>query len=161
MLYLLEPNEKVTWVDLPHSVTAAFVREHGLDLEALEWSPAELKLDSMILRLAVRFGLPARRGLVVDGGTVSEYARIGRMIETHDAANVAQERVKESNGPLMEALMPGWTERTRELDARVNDSVRQAIAEAVADLDEQLSEQPDDQLAQHWRRLGGVLPSPL
>ncbi|MFD1716016.1 hypothetical protein ACFSBZ_16195 [Amnibacterium flavum] len=161
MLYLLMPTGEARWLDLPRSISASFALENDLDLETFDWKPAELKVDATLVRLAVRFGLPVRSGLVVDGGTVGEYVRVGQMIKTHHDADSAHTRLEEVNGPMMEALLPGWTEQTRELNARVDTSVEAAISEAVKEVDAQLAQAPKSELASHWRSLGGYLPDPL
>lgn len=159
MLYSINPTRVMTWTDLPKSFLSTLV-EHGVDLRRLEWQESERRADDTTVALALRYGVKSPDGLVVWGGYVVQQDHPQNIARTHQKAAESHAAVVAANGALLEHLLPGWTERDRELEARVDESTREAIAQAGADLDQLLSGQDVDQtLVAHWTSLGGVVPA--
>ncbi len=72
MMYLLEPDLAMWWSRQPAGLWLATARSSGYDLAQIDdWIPAERRADAVLVRLAMRHGVPCGRGLVLDGGLVS------------------------------------------------------------------------------------------
>ncbi len=59
---------------------------------------------------------------------------------------------------VMESLVEGWTENSRELDGRVATAMGQTAERAKHDLIRVLRVPISEPLAEHWQNLGGSLP---
>ncbi|HEY0238701.1 MAG TPA: hypothetical protein VGC37_08650 [Friedmanniella sp.] len=61
----------------------------------------------------------------------------------------------------LRALMPGTLDVEDRSAADVDASIERAYSEALAELEIELGKEPQQNLLDHWRRLGGRLPDPL
>jgi hypothetical protein len=157
MLYLVRPDQPLTWIDLPASLLEV-ATEQGADFATLDWQPAEASYDDVVVALALRHGVGCSSGIVLDGGVMSLRLRPAELVRTHQAASTAQAELSKSPGQLMEHLLPGWTDSTNELNARVDQSANKVLNEAIAELNAAIQVPVKSELEQHWTRLGGRIP---
>ena len=161
MLYLVQPDRRMKWTDmLPDSMIFKAVEERGLDLTQLEWKEAERQADDTTVRLALRHGRETSVGLVLEAWIVGLQDRPRDIRETHRAASVARAKLEPQNKMVDAILGPGSTEYRTELDARVDESVKQSAAEADEELEEKLAGEAKPSLVECWASLGGRLPRP-
>lgn len=161
MLYLVTPHRTMQWSDLPTSTRIHTVKEHNLDVDKLEWLPAEARADDTTVRLALRYGVASRSGLVVDGFTVSDHHQVARIASSLREVQASREKLAGQDA-LMEHLMPGWKENGRQLDADVDESTDRSIKERQDAVEKMIqATTADDTLVDHWASLGGSVPQPL
>ncbi|WP_074304858.1 hypothetical protein [Mycobacteroides abscessus] len=157
--YLIQPNLRLLWCDVSEYMSDRFAKDHpevDIDLGRLEWQPAERPFDVETLRIALRYGSSTGRGLIVSGRDLVPltYARDMQAIRSRDSTKLP-------SAAFFEQVMPGWTEQTRELDAKVDASMAQTRERAERELEQAMSREPVSALVEHWRALGGVIPNPL
>lgn len=160
MLYLVKPTGEMVWNDLPAEMVLEAAAEHGADLSQLGWQPAERRADETTVALALRYGTKCPTGIVLDGAYVVKQHRPALLTQTHEQAARSNQAAFETGKALMERAIPGWTDNSRALDDRVNESHRRQVEAAQADVDQALARQdvnPD--LVEHWLRLGGRIPA--
>ncbi|MGX9790504.1 hypothetical protein [Mycobacterium sp. MMS18-G62] len=160
MFYLIKPDTTVLWNDLPESVIDQLAKDNPdttIDLRRLTWHPSERWFDAGLLNTALRYGIAVADGLVVGGQALvpldyfrSMEAILNKEIE-RDSTNVP-------HADLMEAVMPGWKQNTRDLDARVLESQRRTVERAQREMLKAFEKPIDTALAEHWQKLGGSLP---
>lgn len=158
--YLLKPDSTVLWSDISEYMIDRLVKENPefkVDFTRFDWKPSERPFDAGLLNIALRYGAPTGDGLVVAGRDLVplDYFRDMKAILdrelTRDSANVG-------HAALFEQLMPGWTEGTRELDARVAEAQRATVARAERDMLKAFAAPAKPELVEHWQHLGGPLP---
>ncbi|WKG13599.1 hypothetical protein QX204_34160 (plasmid) [Nocardia sp. PE-7] len=159
MLYLIRPQQTVDWVDLPHHFADVAAEYGEPDMALFNWGPVEqFGFHSTVVRLALRFGIPCSTGIVVRGTDLVPFTWL------LDVAKLAETPVRSQDLPnedLMETLMPGWKQESRNMDERVAAAMTAKATELREDLDEELNKPTVPELVQHWRNLGGVLPDPI
>ncbi len=157
MLYLLNPDLSMKWLDLPGRMVLDLARKGDIDLNKVEWDPAERQGTHTTTRLALRYGVPVASGIAVDAIDLTHENR------AHDMAvllakSIAGREKLDSADQLMEALAPGWTKSGDELNERVDQSVKRSIREAAQDLEKKLETPVDSELMGHWASVGGFIP---
>lgn len=130
--------------------------EHAVDLAKLDWEPTERHFDAISLQLVLRTGVTCSLGIVVDGVDLVPQSHL----ETVSAIQ-PRDNTQLPGAALMEALNPGWEQRTRELDAGVDASVAQTIERAKKRLEKELATPMKAELVAHWESIGGHLPDSL
>lgn len=160
MYYLLKPNATVFWTDISDFTVDRLVKDEGItiDYNRFPWEPAERTFDAGTLNLALRYGHATDTGIAVAGRYLVPLDHYRTMA---DLVKKETQRPDPSTGPgagLMEALMPGWTDSSRELDQRVLESTRQTAQRAERDMYAAFNKPMDPDLVEHWQNLGGALP---
>jgi hypothetical protein len=162
MLYLLLPNKTLKWADLPATSTLKIAAENHADLSSLPWEPSERRVDDLLVRWALRHGVPCTTGLVLHAPNLTVLDHPDEIRKTHQAVQQSRERLTASpTVELVERLIPGLAEHGRQLDAEVDRSTTDAIRKADAEREEAMSAEPARMLIEHWVNLGGHLPDPL
>ncbi|NIH84699.1 hypothetical protein [Amycolatopsis granulosa] len=160
MLYRLRPAATLEWADIPARTTLDHAAEFNSDLDALTWAPAETRVFSNdLLRIAVRHGVATAAGIVLDAVHAVDLGRGDEVRVTQLALDEAKERLRETTGPLLERVMPGWTENDKALDDRHRESMESSIEEFEEDLAEVLAAPVQEELLDHWLQLGGRPPA--
>jgi len=161
MLYLVHPDRTVRCIDLPLKTSELEQPEFqrpDADLADLDWQPADHPATDDVVRLALRYGLPCRTGLIVDaivlinGREPEKFRALLRDAITRHATE------RDTMAPLFESIMPGWTEQGRELDARAHESIQVAVDRAQSRAEKQLAAPVRESAATHWRTIGGSDP---
>lgn len=159
MLYLVEPSGRTQWCDIPARTVLEVVRERGADLTRLEWLRADRVAGPNDVRVALRHGVAVPGGIVVDGGLLVEQDRSSDIRAAHRQAAASRASISEQHNAMMERLMPGWIEYGRKIDRGVDESMERSAVEADEDAATYLGGEPDPALVEHWRSIGGRLPS--
>jgi hypothetical protein len=159
VLYLLEPNAQLRWCNLPADTILEAAAAHDVDLARLEWQPAEeFTPDATTLALALRYGTPCSRGLVLNACYVDLQRRAAEIRAAHAASTQSQAALGDFHR-VMEQWSPGSTEARRERDAGIDDGSARLAADADAKLQRALTERDiDPRLQAHWEALGGHVP---
>lgn len=160
MIYLVEPSRRGQWCNVHSKVVLTAARERAADLSKLDWAPSEAAATDAHVRVALRHGTPVPGGLVVDAGLLGEQDQADLIRQAHRRAAASREQLAPVEAKL-ERVMPGNTERGRELDRRVDESTARAVERAEEEAAEALRSAADDRLVAHWRALGGVVPDPV
>jgi hypothetical protein len=125
-----------------------------VDLANLEWQATDGTVpEGLMLRLALRHGIACSAGIAVPPEGFLPLTYIVQLIDLR--------KIDSSKLPgreLMEALIPGWTEHTKQSDDAVNESLARTRREAGKDLERALAADVNPELVSHWRNLGGVVP---
>lgn len=159
MLYLIRPTAAISWIDLPTHFLDIVVNHEAADLSVLEWKPAEeLKFHPTVVRLALRHGVPCKTGIVVKGTDLVPYTWLVDLIQLSQPTHRLQDLPNED---LMEALTPGWKQRSRELDKRVAESMAAKVEQVREELEDELAKPVNQSVVEHWQQLGGRLPDPV
>jgi len=152
--YLVRLWADLQWADVPHSVVDEIMATHDVDLSKLEWQATDGTVPANImLRLALRYGIACSTGIAVPPDGFLPLTHIMQLIDCR--------RIDTTTLPgteLMEAIIPGWSEHSRQFDERVNESMAQARVEAGRELQRALAVEPKPELIEHWRGLGGAVP---
>lgn len=157
MYYLLQPDASVYWNDFPEFTIDRLERDHGIDWTKFPWEPAERRFDAGTLNIALRYGRAVPRGILVGGQALVELDHYRNMIEIVER-NEQRDSTNVPHSALMEAVLPGWNDETRERDERIRESMRAQLRQAEADVRESFAKPVDPSLAEHWQSLGGGLP---
>lgn len=167
MLYLVLPNRGLQWTDNIGQEVLDFADAEGKDLAAVDWwKDADHPAEEDVVRVALRYGITCSTGIVVDGGHVYLVRRPTEL----KALFLKGDSVRAKAAPQRDAVndfieknwSPGWTQASRELDARVEASHARTVAEASEDAKAEVTARaPRDELIAHWTRLGGILPDPV
>ena len=162
MLYLVLPNGTLQWTDLLGQSLIDSARAEGTDLGDIDWwKDADRIATADDLRVALRYGLASRVGIVVDAGNV---VQVRRPVEMRTQfAQTAQNRVElePQLAQLDRVFGAGAAEHRKELDERVNESLANAVREAEEDAAATLAVSVDESLVAHWVSLRGLVPDPL
>jgi hypothetical protein len=165
MLYLMKPGPQMQWSDMPGRA-AELAAATSTDLSEVDWwKPADRSYGDQELRVALRYGVAVKAGLIVDAGGVSVVRHADEIRAAHRASWEARadaeptyqvaDRIREAMGEV------NAEQNRRDLDARVDASTAAAIADAEVSAFELLQEPPKEDLIEHWRRLGGTVPEPI
>jgi hypothetical protein len=134
--------------------------EHGRTADDLPWEPAERIADGNTIRLALRYGVPSRMGLVVDVGDLVPLDHRDQVVKAH-AEWIALRPDYRKQVEKLEPIMPGGLAHHDHLDVEVDTSVRETINRAHADFLQAIESPADASLVRHWQSLGGSVPEPL
>lgn len=149
--YLLRPDMTVWFCDLTgRTVLDMGAKYPEVDLARLEWVPAERPFTDDLLHVALVKGVPCSTGVVVYAVDLVALEGGEELRALTRRSQAAKAKVNAQNGPLMEALIPGWTEGDRKLDAELAESMEQSARERDAERARALSEQRDPELVRHW-----------
>ncbi|WP_099025895.1 class I SAM-dependent methyltransferase [Mycolicibacterium palauense] len=160
MYYLLKPDATVWWTDISEQMIARARRDHpelDIDLGRLEWKRAERTFDAGTLNIALRKGEAVAQGLTVAAGALVPLDYYRDMVAI-EARTSGRDLTTLPHADLFEALMPGWTEQTRQLDNDVAKGQTRIVARAQQDLNNAFAEPLSPELVEHWQKLGGALP---
>ncbi|MEV5764824.1 hypothetical protein AB0L34_09655 [Micromonospora sp. NPDC052213] len=158
MLHLIRPDRSMARVKSSARAIELAVA-HGADLSKLDWQPAEKPADDLIVSLALRYGVKCSAGIVLDAAYVVLRRYPLEITETHQKAAESHAALLQEQGALMDKVLPGWSDRKRELDARVDESHRQVVEDAEKQLEQALTaKERDTDLVTHWINLGGLEP---
>ncbi|WP_127818245.1 hypothetical protein [Microbacterium sp. CPCC 204701] len=168
MLYFVKPFGQLSWTANVDQTVLDFARAHGKDLAQLTdwWEPSDRSANEDDVRVALRYGIAATGGIILDGIHVYTVQRPGTLRILADenavrtAAYNASPQVKMVD-EYLEQMMPGWREQGRKTDAGVAESLKRSVQEAEADAAKELAAPVQDELVSHWAKLGGALPDPL
>jgi hypothetical protein len=157
VLYLIEPNGPLKWNDLPARVVLEAARDRNVDLARLDWPVAERPPTLDFLRVALRHGVACSVGIVVDAKDVIDLTRADDLRAR--AARTPEMRASLApQDALMEKLLPGSAEYSRNLDAQIVESMERLAWEAEDDVAELLAAPVKPELVEHWKSLGGFVP---
>lgn len=157
MLYLIEPNGPLKWDDIPTHMALEATKIHGVDLGRLPWQDSERLVTADTIRVALRFGIPCSRGIVIEPIHLIDLDRADAL--TKSLADVKQSQAALSaNDDWMETLLPGWKETGQKLEASIDASTLKSIQEAEAKATELLGSPVSKTLLSHWRTFGGQDP---
>lgn len=167
MLYFVKPFGQLSWTANVDQTVLDFARAHGKDLALLTdwWDPSDRPSTDDDVRVALRYGVKATGGIVVDAGHVVAVQRPNALRVLTDenalrtAAYNASPQVKTVDDYL-EQMMPGWKEQGRRTDADVAESLKASLREAEAEAAKELASPVKDALLEHWSSLGGRVPQP-
>ncbi|NLP82626.1 hypothetical protein HF576_02070 [Microbacterium sp. CFH 90308] len=168
MLYFVKPFGQLSWTENVDQTLIDLARAHNKDLAQVSewWKPSERAANDDDVRVALRYGIAATGGIVVDAGHVVTVQRPGslRVLAAENsvrtAAYNASPQVKMVD-EYLEQMMPGWKAQGRTTDAGVEASLRDSIREAERDAAQELAGEVKPELTSHWQLLGGSLPVPL
>lgn len=148
------------WIDTFRRDIFEAADEHHVDLDRLEWLPAERGADVATVRLALRRGRASRLGIIVDAVDVDVAAYPERVGSTHAEA-VAFRPTLRSTLEKLEGVVPGTLAAEDASNLAVDQSIADTLARADAELAADLAAEPVPELVTHWRQLGGTVPEPL
>ena len=160
MLYLIDPHGAVWQSDYTLARAVARQRVDGRPVDDLPLTRARLDIDPAdALDLALRHGLAAPRGILLDGSWVSQVLKPG----TLKAQRSNQDATAEQLEPVER-----YTEE-EPVKRHHHDAVREGapraldkrIEQAEEDVRKALQAAPRRELLAHWRGLGGTLPETI
>jgi hypothetical protein len=157
VLYLLEPT--LALLQDPDSGSAALeaAREDDFDLTDLEWQTSARQSDHGIRRLALIYGYPCRRGIVIDAHLILELDRGAYLTRTYREVDHVRARTRPHQDAVDKWL--GTTKAAAHLrraqDRRVAEQHAEDVTRAEARAAKRLSGDLDPALVQHWTSLGG------
>lgn len=160
MLYLIDPRGAVWQSDYTLARAVARQRVDGRPVDDLPLTRARLDIDPAdALDLALRHGLAAPRGILLDGSWVSQVLKPG----TLKAQRSNQDATAEQLEPVER-----YTEE-EPVKRHHHDAVREGapraldkrIEQAEEDARKALQAAPRRELLAHWRGLGGTLPETI
>lgn len=161
MLYLLLPDRTMKWVDLPAQSIYKLAKENQADMANLPWDALDRRADDITLRLCLRRGHTCSAGIVVGGEELAVMQTPQNILKAQAASKDAHKALDASpTAELLERLMPGNAKEKQRLNAEADTATAQALDNAVAELEGALAAEPHPDLVEHWRHLGGTLPSP-
>lgn len=164
MLFLLDTTLTLLFSsdpEAPISLERARSRP-DVDLGALDWRPSwYLGNPQHLLRLALTYGAPCSRGIVMDGRMVSALDR-----SEHARRDYHRQPRRPGRSPAHQQAVDTWlgtspqTIRNREMVAnRVASQHAQDVDRADAVLTKLLAGNPTRALLRHWATLGGREPT--
>jgi hypothetical protein len=158
VLYRLRPPAALEWDDLPGSFLEDAAK-YG-DLDRLPWEPTESRVFSMgLLRVALRHGVATTEGIVLNAIYASDLGHSDLIKTTQLATDEAHADLRAVHGDLLEKANPGWEEARKELDSDIRSAADHAAKEADQRFASILAVPVKSDLAEHWMKLGGVLPA--
>lgn len=158
MMYLVTPTQ-LLWTSLSHIKLEELV-EMGANLEAIQdWTPAERPLTHTDVRVALRYGIPVQRGIVVDAIWIIDQQRAKELREANARAKKARQHptIRKAD-KMMEEGSPGWIAQGEELDRRIDEQSERSAREAEEKARRQLEVPLKPELVDHWESLGGAVP---
>ncbi|MCR2816873.1 hypothetical protein [Microbacterium jiangjiandongii] len=167
MLYFVKPFGQLTWTANADQTVLDLARTQGEDLGLMTdwWENAERPSNDDDVRVALRYGLAATGGIVVDDRHVvtAQLRSTLRALAAEDGVRTAEfdttPQVMRVNYYL-EQMIPGWKERGL-TDDGVAESLKHALRESEEEAAEQLAVPVQPELLRHWERAGGVIPQPV
>ena len=159
MYYLLQPSRPMQVTDIPSPMLLQRLRENpALAVERLEWEVSTRVMDDDVLRVALSHGARCTDGLLVylddlvalEGG--DDIRRKGAAFSSHQGMVAA-------NDDVLEQLVPGWTPSRVDPESLLDESMEQSARDRDQWRDDLLATSPIPELADHWRSLGGTLPT--
>lgn len=159
MLYRIAATRSTEWNDYGRDVLAV-LDENGKTVDDLAWEAAERVADDDTVRLALRFGLPSRRGLVVAVHHLVPLDHRNGIADAH-AQLVAHRPVYRETIAKLEGLMPGGLAAEDESNRAIDESVSEQVREADEEVRRALDAPVKPELVDAWLRVGGVLPDPV
>ncbi|MGA8044642.1 MAG: hypothetical protein WCA30_00075 [Dermatophilaceae bacterium] len=145
--------------DIPSPMLLKRLRENpALAVERLEWKVSTRAMDDDVLRVALSHGASCTDGLLVylDDLVALEG---GDEIRRRGAAFTAHQGVVAANDDVMGQLVPGWTPSQVDRESLLDESMEQSARDRDQWRDDLLATSPIPELAEHWRSLGGSLPT--
>jgi hypothetical protein len=158
MMYLVTPTQ-LLWTNLAH-LSPEKIIEMGGSLEAIsDWQPTERSLAPVDIRVAVRYGIPVSRGIVVDAMWILDQHRPRELWEAHERARIAGQhpQIQATDEFIDKNWAPGWKQEGDELNHRIAEDSARSVREAQEEADRQLEVPVKPELADHWHSLGGHL----
>jgi len=156
VLYRITPPNPVTWCDITHRTIGLAKQHPEADLDRLDWLPAERPLSDDFLRLAVRYGVATTTGIAVAAIDLAELGRAAEMRQLQVDGDQARAELYAT--PVMQELdrmFPGTIQTGAALDVKVRASMERAAEDSDRKLAEALEAPAQQELVDHWRRLGG------
>ena len=161
MLYLIDPRGAVWSADATIGHARARARVDGRPIDDLKFTKAAMLLTlEDYVDLALRHGVEAPRGILLDHGFVAQAlapSNLKAQRANQDAMAEQLELVErrtEDEGSLRSHRHDAAYEGAhRDLDRRIK-KAEEAAREA-------LQKDPDEDLIRHWRRLGGEVPATI
>ncbi|GAB2519555.1 hypothetical protein [Paramicrobacterium agarici] len=165
MLYLVGPDRRLRWVSNIDLQVLDDLNAPKKDLGEIDWwEEAEGIATDDAVRVALRFGEASSQGIVVDAIHVVQVRRPAEVraliAESSDVRARYKNATAEVDAIIDAHLAPGWIESGEDLDARIDEDMRDLLAEAEREAAEELSVEPKGELIVHWASIGGSLPSP-
>lgn len=163
----MKPSGQLSWTGDVNQTLLDLARAHGKDLGPADWwEAASRPANADDVRVALRYGLAATGGIVVDARHVVPMQRPAELralaadnaIRTAKYRELPQVKMVEE---YLEHLGPGHNERSREIDRGVAESLEASIEEADEEAADELAAPVSDDLVQHWQLVGGIVPDPL
>lgn len=161
MHYLVTPAGIVGWAKLPPGIVDALGSGQA-SLDGVPWdTDTRLTFDDAKLRLALRHGTAVPDGILVPGFAMVAPTEADS-VRAHAIASAERNaQYRAETDELMEKIMPGHTEYRDKIDRGVPASFEYAAQQREADHAELLAEDPIPELVEHWKNIGGAVPSPL
>ncbi|WNG95289.1 hypothetical protein [Mycobacterium sp. ITM-2016-00318] len=160
MMYLVRPDGVLQWTTFEQLSPSRYV-EMGGNLETIGgWQDAERPQMPSDIAVALRYGIPVRRGIVVDAEYILDQRRPYELRELYERAKDAgaHPQIQATEEFIDKHLAPGWKQEgedlARQLDETNQESVREALEKSRQDLEEPMKEE----LTTHWKSIGGVIP---
>lgn len=168
MLYFVKPFGQLMRTANADQTLLDLSRTQGKDLGLMTdwWENAERPSNDDDVRVALRYGIAATGGIVVDDRRVVTVQLLStlRALAGGNGVRVAEynatPEVKRVNYYL-EQMIPGWKERSLETDDGVAESLKHALRESEEEAAEELAVPVQPALLRHWERVGGVIPRPV
>lgn len=159
MYYLLQPSRPLRAAEIPSRMLLEKLREDpALPVERLAWVAVTRPMDDDVLRVALSHGAHCSQGLLVYSLDLVDLEG-GDEIRRNCAAFRAQQATVAANDDVMEELMPGWKASVPDLDRELDESMEKSARERDQRREDLLAVPPIPELAEHWRSLGGRVPS--
>lgn len=132
--------------------------EPTLPVERLVWMAATRPMDEDVLRVALSHGAACTQGILVDLDDLVDLEG-GNEIRRNCAEFKAHRATEAANDDVMEELVPGWRASIPDVDRELDESMEKSAHERDQWREDLLAMPPIRELAEHWRSLGGHVPS--
>lgn len=161
MLYLIDPRGAVWSADATIGQARARARVEGRPIDDLKFARAAmiLTLDDYV-DLALRHGVEAPRGILLDHGFVAQALAPANL----KAQRANQDAIAEQLLPVERRTEDAGSLRGHRHDAAyegAHQDLDRRIKKAEETARETLQKTPDEDLIRHWRRLGGDVPATI
>ena len=161
MLYLIDPRGAVWSADATIGQARARARVDGRPIDDLKFTRAAmlLTLDDYV-DLALRHGVEAPRGILLDHGFVAQALAPANL----KAQRANQDAMAEQLLPVERRTEDAGSLRGHRHDAAyegAHQDLDRRIKKAEETARETLQKTPDEDLIRHWRRLGGDVPATI
>ncbi len=155
--YLIKPDLTFAWSDF---LKKEHIEKYALDLDRIEWDPADRKFDETTLRIAFRHGYKVRSGIAIDMMDLADLLTFTQFYELSQRPTVRLNDLPV--GRLMAQLDQDYARHNDELDDRIAEQREQGLRDAARKVEADLSDsEPKADLVAHWRSLGGWTPDQL